>query len=113
MVVVRERKRQIPAESPIQRKVRSKFYVVLKIGRNIEVAQLGDGGIPAKSSVCDAEQETSKSVAREVANCIIGRICGRQGIKIKRAGARYAFLIILRGATNVDAKVDVVAATCI
>src|SRR5882724_7906594 len=111
MVVVRERKCQIPPESPIQRKVRSKFYVVLKVGRNIKIAKLSDWGIPAKSTVCNTEQETREAVTGGFAHRIVNRIRSRDSIKIQGAGAGYALLVILRGAANVDAKVDVVAAT--
>src|SRR6266566_10100729 len=96
MVVVRERKCQIPPEPPIQREVRSKLYVVLKIGGDVKVAQLSDWGIATKRAVCNAEQETRKAVAREVAHCIVNRIRSRHRIKKQGAGAGYALLVILK-----------------
>src|SRR5437016_11922699 len=110
LVVVRERKRQIPAQPPVQGKARSDFYIVLKIGSNIEIAQLGHRCIRTLCAACVAEQETGEPIASEVPFCVVHRVGGGRGFEVDVAGTRLALLVILESTPHLHPKVDSVTA---
>ena len=107
VVVVPERRAQIPAQAEVQREVLGHLPVVLDVETVVALAQVADGGRGDGGAGGDAEQQVGESVAGARPALRILRVGAAEGEAAARAAGRER---IADDEADVGAGLDGVAA---